>query len=139
MVVPLFDTSDESSEEDDVPIRSRHSRRAEEAKNNEPTVQVREMMLNYVLDRIRDRRNRLMGRPDEPIECDDGEDNSGEDATVEVDEGREEAEAVTNRVTAVIEYNPSGSQVILCKNAITHSINRVLKKLFEDNILKSWF
>lgn len=66
LVVPLFDTSEESSD-DEFRVRSRHiprrrGEREEDIDDNASSAQVREMMLNYVLDRIRDRRNQVLAQ-----------------------------------------------------------------------------
>lgn len=138
LVVPLFDTSDSS--DDEFIVRSRHvpNRRGdddqeeieldqEENNDDEPTVQVREMMLNYVLDRIRDRRNHVQaqrrqnhnnnnyGQRQRGSDSYDSE-NKTEQAefvapATENDEGANEAMAVSE-VTAVIEHNPDVRKVI---------------------------
>lgn len=139
LVVPLFDTSDDSSD-DEFFVRSRHAPRrengedegAEEDNNdNEPTVQVREMMLNYVLDRIRDRRNNVLSQrqnrnnnnqPQDGNESDNNSDSKTEGAVVaESNDGcATEGEAagsevsVKSEVTAVIEYNPGSGEVNDC-------------------------
>lgn len=145
LVVPLFDTSEESSD-DEFLVRSRRITRrqgvdeeeeevVEENNDNEPTVQVREMMLNYVLDRIRDRRNNALAqRQNNNREARnvDGSANSesktenAECIAVSITENSEEGAignvgensevATTSEVIAVIEHNPELREVSFVRN-----------------------
>lgn len=134
LVVPLFDTSEDSSD-DEFLVRSRHIPRRErndeeEVDDNAPTAQVREMMLNYVLDRIRDRRNHVIaqrqmnynaqaqnarGNDNNDKTTEDAENNAAAGSNEQADNGNHgggSGVATTSKVTAVIEYNPGSQEVM---------------------------
>lgn len=125
LVVPLFDTSEDSSD-DEFLGRSRHlpRRQEDEEGNNDniPTAQVREMVVNYVIDKIRDRRNHVLSQRqngnNQAQNVNEGDSDSktedAENATTNesnTEEATDSQTSIKSEVTAIIEYNPESKKV----------------------------